>query len=127
MIAASSSMMIRTSTIQPTTVSKTYPSTLCFTTHSTAKSSGIVSTQSLVVQASSTAVSAVTEPSKTTSSAGTQSPTVNGGISTAPSREEETMSFHQVFPGTSFLVGTVIGALAVLGLIIAMVFWYRRR
>lgn len=127
MIAASSSMMIRTSTIQPTTVSKTYPSTLCFTTYSTAKSSGIVSTQSLVVQASSTAVSAVTEPSKTTSSAGAQSPTVNGGISTAPPREEETMSFHQVFPGTSFLVGTVIGALAVLGLIIAMVFWCRRR
>lgn len=124
MIAASSSMMIRTSTIQPTTVSK---STLCFTTYSTTKSSGIVSTQSLVVQASSTAVSAVTEPSKTTSSAGTQSPTVDGGISTAPPREEETMSFHQVFPGTSFLVGTVIGALAVLGLIIAMVFWCRRR
>ena len=93
-------------------------------TYTTAKSSGIVSAQSLTVQRWSTTV---TQASKTTSSTRAQSPTLSSVSSSIPPREEEARSSHKLFLGTNFLIGTAVGAVVLLGLIISLVVLYRRR
>ncbi|KAL9956919.1 hypothetical protein ACROYT_G038479 [Oculina patagonica] len=133
----------RTVSTQPTTfipiTRPVFPSS--FITYPTAVSSGIVSAQSpsrgwnqsetrlwtATVYSSAIQVSKVTASLSVVLSASTKSPTLSSVGSSIPPRGNEARSSRKLFHGTNFLIGTAVGGLVLLGVIISMFVLYRRR
>lgn len=134
---------VRTVLTQPTAVititRPVFPSS--FITYPTPKSSGIVSVQSppqrwnqsetrlwsATVYSSAILVSKVTASLSIVLSTSTKSPTLPSVGSSIPPRGDEARTSRKLFLGTNFLIGTAVGGLVLLGIIISMFVLYRRR